>query len=443
MSENQNNLNQLITFHLSNELAEIEKTANQTNIFDVLKITSAEIRHSNMLAWLINPQNSHGFGNSILKELCMMALLDDAFYGCFDSPCIKSNKKEYFCFYDKPVPRTELIDTLINGDFSDLKVYREYAHIDVLLVSDKNKFVCVIENKVEANIEETQLRRYAETVCQEYKDYKKLFIILSVYPQNEINCNRYHQITYLNFYKLLQKNYETNKYQITADNKVLIKHYIRSVRRYLMDNGVLKDSDYIQLCKTIYKTHKKAIDDIVKYGRPNLNPQVMKNFYDKTNTMPTNGNYETVNTIQYIIPKQWEHIIPPKSDYNSEKYIAVVSVDLSNVAISDIDGKSSVKMGVHITKPNHDFKALRDNFADKLAKNQQKKVGVTYFTLASEKTEINMGDVFEDTKVSGERIAEKLIELYNNNNIQNAINDITKIANEMSDNNEDWRKECK
>jgi hypothetical protein len=90
----ENNLNQLVTFHVCNELAEIEKTANLTNIFDVLKITSAEIRHSNMLAWLLNPQNPHGFGDSILKEIGLNALLDDSFHGCFNTPCINEKKKK-------------------------------------------------------------------------------------------------------------------------------------------------------------------------------------------------------------------------------------------------------------------------------------------------------------------------------------------------------------
>lgn len=437
----ENNLNQLVTFHVCNELAEIEKTANLTNIFDVLKITSAEIRHSNMLAWLLNPQNPHGFGDSILKEIGLNALLDDSFHGCFNTPCINEKKEKYFCFNDIPTSRAELIDILINGDFSDLKVYREYAHIDILLVSDKNKFVCVIENKIEANIEKTQLMRYAETVCQEYMDYKKLFLVFSVYHHDNLNCNRYYKVTYSDFYKMLQQKYETNKSRITVDNKVLIKQYIENIRRYLMDNGVLKDTDYIQLCKSIYKTHKKAIDDIVKYGRPNLSPETMKIFYNKTDTVPTNGNEKIVNTIQYVIPNQWKKTVPPTSDYSSEKYLAVVSLNLSQVALSDIDGKSSIKMGVHITKSNHDFETLRNDFAHKLAKDP-KKVGVTYFTLASEKVEINMGDVFEDTDASRKRIAEKLIELFKSDKIKTAVNKVTKIANEMTNNNEDWKKAC-
>lgn len=39
---------------------------NGTNIFEVLKIARTEIRHSNMLAWLLDPNESHNLGTSFL-----------------------------------------------------------------------------------------------------------------------------------------------------------------------------------------------------------------------------------------------------------------------------------------------------------------------------------------------------------------------------------------
>lgn len=37
------------------------------NLFDILKITRTEIRHSNMLSWLLNPSENHGLGDSIIR----------------------------------------------------------------------------------------------------------------------------------------------------------------------------------------------------------------------------------------------------------------------------------------------------------------------------------------------------------------------------------------
>ena len=37
------------------------------NLFDILKIAEAEIRHSNILAWLLDPNENHGLSDRIIK----------------------------------------------------------------------------------------------------------------------------------------------------------------------------------------------------------------------------------------------------------------------------------------------------------------------------------------------------------------------------------------
>ena len=44
----------------------LDNWKDEVNIFDVLKVTNAEIRHSNILAWLLDPNENHGIGDSLL-----------------------------------------------------------------------------------------------------------------------------------------------------------------------------------------------------------------------------------------------------------------------------------------------------------------------------------------------------------------------------------------
>ena len=46
----------------------LDNWKDEVNIFDVLKVTNTEIRHSNILAWLLDPNENHGIGDSFLKE---------------------------------------------------------------------------------------------------------------------------------------------------------------------------------------------------------------------------------------------------------------------------------------------------------------------------------------------------------------------------------------
>ena len=58
---------------LKNFLLDIEcldplsEWTSKFNLFDILKITRTEIRHSNMLSWLLSPNENHGLGDSIIR----------------------------------------------------------------------------------------------------------------------------------------------------------------------------------------------------------------------------------------------------------------------------------------------------------------------------------------------------------------------------------------
>ena len=102
-------------------LDELLPWTKRFNLFDVLKISRMEIRHSNMLAWLLNPNENHGFGDAFLKAIIQIVVQND------DNG------------------RYDILETLLM-DFYSFVVYREWKNIDILLVSDAEKFLIAIEN---------------------------------------------------------------------------------------------------------------------------------------------------------------------------------------------------------------------------------------------------------------------------------------------------------
>ena len=54
----------------------LELGLNQPNIFEILRISKTEIRHSNFLSWLLNPKGSHGIGEVFLKKNKIMSEKD-------------------------------------------------------------------------------------------------------------------------------------------------------------------------------------------------------------------------------------------------------------------------------------------------------------------------------------------------------------------------------
>ena len=55
----------------NDDLLALEFLIGKFNIFDALKIARAEIRHSNFLAFLLDPAESHGHGQLFLNALLM------------------------------------------------------------------------------------------------------------------------------------------------------------------------------------------------------------------------------------------------------------------------------------------------------------------------------------------------------------------------------------
>ena len=50
------------------ELDRLEGLLSQFNIFETLNIVQVEVRHSNVLAWLLDPLSNHGIGSYFLQH---------------------------------------------------------------------------------------------------------------------------------------------------------------------------------------------------------------------------------------------------------------------------------------------------------------------------------------------------------------------------------------
>src|SRR3989304_2551342 len=126
-------------FVLDNEeFARLEERTSQFNIFEALGIVGQEIRHSNFLAWLLNPAQNHGLGDSFLKDFLL---------------------KTSVAARELGIGTISPVDVDV-WDLSATEVRREGKNIDITLLDESNKFVCVIEKKVHSGEHGNQLERY-------------------------------------------------------------------------------------------------------------------------------------------------------------------------------------------------------------------------------------------------------------------------------------------
>ena len=205
---------------------------DDVNIFKILNICEKEKIHSNFLAWLFSPYESHELNNIALKELL-----------------IQLSKKE-----------AEYISLLLL-DYSDLEVYREYTidngrRIDILMESKNNKVIFIIENKIWSGEGDNQLEDYKNYIDEKYSDYNRIFLFLTPEKERKEKYKGYIHITY-SMICVLQEN------QIKFEISVIIRQYKEIIGRYIMGSI---DKEMVDLCRKLYVEHKEALDKIMQYG---------------------------------------------------------------------------------------------------------------------------------------------------------------------------------
>ncbi|NTM28669.1 PD-(D/E)XK nuclease family protein [Enterococcus faecium] len=255
----------------------LSKWTGKTNIFQILKLSKNEIRHSNFLAFLFAPNETHN--------------LSDEFFKMFLKRYIDSN--------DDTKAAINYFDALLNS-YEDLIVYRENKNIDILLVSEKNKIVVCIENKILSSESRGQLNKYQRYIERNYSNYKKIFGFLTP-DGNEPTNPSWGIITYKDIVEILEQLMQKN----SMEKKVyyLIKDYVDILRR---DVGM--DDEIKEIVRKIYQQHKEALDLIFENIPDNLS--LMSELYiealeqiAKENEIIFDPKYSGKSIVRFQIPE--------------------------------------------------------------------------------------------------------------------------------------------
>jgi hypothetical protein len=218
------------------ELERLEQLLGQFNLFEALGVVHVEVRHSDFLAFLLAPSESHGLGDLFAKRLLQKALTASA---------------------AQSLPIT-LID-LDTWDLDELIVLREWQNIDLLLLDQRNQLVIIIENKVHSSEHSEQLQRYWRTIQEHYPNWRVLGLFLSPEADPPTDDN-YIAIGYASVCEILEHLTNTRITILNSDVRVAITHYTQMLRRHIMS-----ESEIAELCQRIYRKHKRAIDLIYEY----------------------------------------------------------------------------------------------------------------------------------------------------------------------------------
>lgn len=204
------------------------------NIFQVLRITNTEIRHSNFLAWILDPNANHKLGDAFLKRFLREVFI--------------SNK----------VVDIDQVD--VEGlNLNTTEILREWEHIDLLIKID-DLVVCV-ENKVYTKEHSNQLQRYKKIIENTFPSSRKAYVYLTVdgqEPENE--TDHYEPISYEFIVDTLENIIGVYKEFISEQVLVYLNDYVKTIRR-----DIMKSDELTELSRKIYKNHKELLDFIFEH----------------------------------------------------------------------------------------------------------------------------------------------------------------------------------
>jgi len=231
------------------------------NPFEVLKLKEYEIRHSNMIAWLIDPHENHGMDDFILKRLILEFL------------------------ENHEIAHEILLKQKINAE-----VYREYKIdskklIDLLIVLDEQKIIVLIENKVHSKEHKDQLKSYYEFVERKYPGYCIQAIYLTLSGEDPSD-DRYYPLGYERLIEIITDGMSINNYKINAEQRSFITYYVESVKEILG----MKNNDMSMMAKALYTQYREVIDYIIEEGISNKFMEAGRIFIDKNQLILKNSN---------------------------------------------------------------------------------------------------------------------------------------------------------
>lgn len=212
-------------------LERLETILDEFNPFEAMRWTRQELRHSAFLRWLLDPSETHGLQSYFLRSFLKWAARTP----------------------DSSPTRPTVID-LDAWKLQDTQVVAEWESVDIFIRDDDERFLAVIENKVDTSEHSQQLARYRSMVEGRFPQYKRLFVYLTPVGE-EPSDDAYIPISYNDLASLIAEVIRRKADQLNSAVRDFVQHYVEMLRR-----RIVEDSEIQELCRRIYSKHRRALD---------------------------------------------------------------------------------------------------------------------------------------------------------------------------------------
>ncbi|WP_119157765.1 PD-(D/E)XK nuclease family protein [Caldimonas tepidiphila] len=242
------------------------------NLFEAVNMVRQEIRHSRLLAFLLNPSETHGLGDKFLRAVLTRTA----------------------AAHPKP-PLSKL--TLAVTDCSDALVYCERDHFDITVQLPSLRLMFVIENKIGAAESDDQLTNYRQLAQSRYPDYRFMgtFLTPDGYAGED---EHWGTLSYGAIAVELKRLLTTETLQPAV--ALTIQHYVE-----LIERRIVVSDELINACRRIYAEHRVALDLVAEHG---FVPVLGEAFTRMQEKRPTLSKFKSRTNEIFFVDTSWKQL---------------------------------------------------------------------------------------------------------------------------------------
>jgi hypothetical protein len=206
------------------------KILNRLNFFRAAGVTWSELRHSDFLAFLLSPGESHRLKDKFLKSFLQQVAMEHP-----SAPNIPSS------------------DELSSWTLDDSAVGREKDHIDIRITNTRLGLAVIVENKTGTQEHGDQLKRYWEAILKSRRTPRVIGLFLS--PSRAVPTHQaFLPISYRTVYRALENVRAVPEMSDSREVAMILRHYSQLIEGEFMDQ-----SHASKIAWEIHRDYPKAI----------------------------------------------------------------------------------------------------------------------------------------------------------------------------------------
>ncbi|TCI77905.1 hypothetical protein EVJ20_08075 [Exiguobacterium sp. SH0S1] len=230
-------LDTILQLENSTDFNRLHQQFHQFNPLKVLRVDQYEIRHSNVLAWLFDPNENHRLGSFFLRKVLMNLVT-------------KPDNEDKIDGFDYL--------SFLHTSLSDVIVHREWSTngngaIDLLIEIPSLNVILLIENKFHSAESSGQLERYLTSVTTRYPKWNVLPVFLTLSGEAPSH-NAYWMLAYEDVLQIITQELDLNKETIADSIYDFLNFYVA-----LLEEQLVEDDDTMQIAMKLYQNYASAI----------------------------------------------------------------------------------------------------------------------------------------------------------------------------------------